>query len=587
MPSAREIPTAHSIQHCLNGQCVGSQGAVHRAVLSAAIGTLPKTCYIQLRDFGAFLAAISTSAARSWSRFALPSVTDLIFIVVLISLSTGAVATRLLNDAGTGWHIRNGELILATHSITRTDPFSSTMQGKPWYAWEWLYDVVIAAVHARAGLNGVVFVSALLIALTFALTFRLALARGGNFLVTLFFLLFSMGAAAVHFLARPHLLSWLLAIVWFHILDSSQSSSVGGRRLFWLPALMLVWVNVHGGFLAGFILLACYFIGAGIHYWRFRNPGDRDITRKRLRRLGFVSLLTALASLVNPFGYGLHIHIYRYLSNRFLISHIDEFRSPDFHGVAQQCFVVLLLVTFVGVIITRIKPSASEVLVILFAIASGLYATRNLPVSAILLTLAAAPLFGDRFAEPSTEGPSQANRSYLSALSARMGATERRMGVHAWAVLVLVVGTAVAFHGGKLGDQQLMSATFSDKRFPVQAVDAIAQRHIPGPIFAPDYWGGYLIYRLSPGVKVVVDDRHDLYGEEFFKDYLKLVNVQPGWQEVLKKNNVNWVLIPPESPLAGVLGVQQRWTVDYQDDVAVVLRNHSPDLSFDPYSHPQ
>ena len=118
-------------------------------------------------------------------------------------------------------------------------------------------------------------------------------------------------------------------------------------------------------------------------------------------------------------------------------------------------------------------------------LASGLYATRNLPVSAILLTLAAAPLFGDRFAETSAEGPSQASRSYLSALSARMGATERRMTGHVWAVFVPFLGVAVALHGGKFGERQVMSANFSDQRFPVQAVDVIAQRHIPGPIFAP------------------------------------------------------------------------------------------------------
>ena len=115
----------------------------------------------------------------------LPSVSDLIFVVLLLSLSIGILAPRLLGDADTGWHIRNGELILTTHSITRVDPFSSTMQGKPWYAWEWLYDSAIGAVHRWSGLNGVVFVSALIIAVTFALMFRLALARGGTIAGTL------------------------------------------------------------------------------------------------------------------------------------------------------------------------------------------------------------------------------------------------------------------------------------------------------------------------------------------------------------------------------------------------------------------
>src|SRR5215813_10464005 len=80
-------------------------------------------------------------------RFLLPSVVDLIFIILLIGLTYGSLGTRLLGDAGIGWHIRNGENILRAHSITRTDPFSSTMAGQPWYAWEWLYDVLIAGIH--------------------------------------------------------------------------------------------------------------------------------------------------------------------------------------------------------------------------------------------------------------------------------------------------------------------------------------------------------------------------------------------------------------------------------------------------------
>ena len=50
----------------------------------------------------------------------------------------------------------------------------------------------------------------------------------------------------------------------------------------------------------------------------------------------------------------------------------------------------------------------------------------------------------------------------------------------------------------------------------------IAQRDIREPIFCPDLWGGYLIYRLYPQTEVLVDDRHDLYGDQFFKDYLKV-----------------------------------------------------------------
>ena len=203
-------------------------------------------------------ATAPAGSQKQWTRYVLPSISDLIFLVLLFSLSMGSLAPRLLGDGDTGWHIRNGELILSTHTITRVDPFSSTMQGKTWYAWEWLYDAVIARLHGWYGLNGVVFGSAFVIAVTFSLMFILAHARGGSLVGTVLLSLLAITASSIHFLARPHILSWLLTLFWFHLLDSSESTPSGGTKLLWLPPIMLLWVNVHGGFVVGFVLLGIY-----------------------------------------------------------------------------------------------------------------------------------------------------------------------------------------------------------------------------------------------------------------------------------------------------------------------------------------
>ena len=113
----------------------------------------------------------------SWIHWVLPSFADVFFLVLAGILAFTPASAALLEDADTGWHIRNGEFILATHSVPRTDLFSYTRAGQPWYAWEWLYDAAIAAIHHVAGLNGVVLITAVLISLTFALLFRLVLRR--------------------------------------------------------------------------------------------------------------------------------------------------------------------------------------------------------------------------------------------------------------------------------------------------------------------------------------------------------------------------------------------------------------------------
>src|SRR5271168_3968543 len=205
--------------------------------------------------------------ASRWLRLLMPSVSDLLFAALLLGFSCGALGRLLLRDVGTGWHIRNGQLMLQTHSITKVDPFSATMSGLPWYAWEWLYDVLIAVIHHVFGLNGVVFYTAAIIASTFVLTLHLALRDRGNLPVTLFLLILSLGASAVHFFARPHVLSWLFTVIWFSVLDSAERRPEASKNLFWLPILLVLWVNLHGGFLLGFLLLAIYLLAGVRRYF--------------------------------------------------------------------------------------------------------------------------------------------------------------------------------------------------------------------------------------------------------------------------------------------------------------------------------
>src|ERR1700727_3160069 len=127
----------------------------------------------------------SSEKSAAWLRWVMPSAADLIFVALLGVLVFTPLAVRLLGDAGIGWHIRTGQQILATHSIPRVDSFSSTMAGKPWFAWEWLYDLAVGKLESEWGLNGVVWFTSVAIGLTFAWTFRWLIARGTNVVVAL------------------------------------------------------------------------------------------------------------------------------------------------------------------------------------------------------------------------------------------------------------------------------------------------------------------------------------------------------------------------------------------------------------------
>jgi hypothetical protein len=497
----------------------------------------------------------------------MPSAADLIFVGLLGVLVLTPLSVRLLGDAGIGWHIRTGQQIWSAHAIPRVDSFSSSMAGQPWFAWEWMYDLAVGQLESWCGLNGVVWFTAMVIAAVFAGMFRLLVARGTNLAVALGLVLLAAAASTLHFLARPHVVSWLFTLIWFWILDSSERASGDGsenrgRRLWALPLLMLLWVNVHGGFLVGFVLLGIFLLGAAWGWFRVRGDRIEELLAKiaagaRVRRLAWIGLLSAASSLVNPYGWKLYSHIYSYLSNRFLMDHIDEFQSPNFHGVAQKCFLLLLLIAVAILAVRGRGLRLSEGLTVLFAIYAGLYASRNIPIASILLVMVV--------------GPRLPEAGFTRGFFQRMRTVETGLRGHVWAVLAVVAALAMAANGGRAGSSVLMDAHFDSTRMPVAAVNYLEEAGLNGPVLSTDYWGGYLIYRLYPKTRVVVDDRHDLYGEQFLKSYLKMVHGERGWEEFLQAHEASCVLLPRNAALASILIASGEWKTVFADDVAVVF----------------
>jgi hypothetical protein len=519
--------------------------------------------------------------------FFIPSAADLIFVLVLAGLSTGLMPTRLLNDAGIGWHIRNGEHMLLAHTVTRADPFSSTKAGAPWFAWEWLFDLLVGSVHFWTGLNGVVFLAALIVALTFSLAFRLMVKLDTGPPIAAALLVLALTASAIHFFARPHVFSWLFTVLWFWLLDGYDTGEFSSRRLIWLPFLMVFWVNIHGGFLLGIILPVIYAAGRLITWLRERQALAQIIVGKKVRWLATISGLCALASLINPYGYRLHIHIYRYLSDRFLMDHIEEFLSPNFHGFTQRCFVVLLLTTFIAVAATPRRPRPTPGLLLLFAAYSALYAARNIPIASLLLILVSGPLLSQAVAagdRASVARPLRAFFAWLRNLGTRTARLELAHRLSIWPAIAILAGVWICAHQGNLGTRQIMRAHFDEKRFPVALANDIQslqfrQSSTPtsqAAILAPDFWGGYLIYRLFPEYKVVVDDRHDFYGDEFIHNYLKVIRIDADWSKVLDEWRVNLILIPRGSSLSNILKETPSWTIRREDEVAVLFARVTP-----------
>ena len=160
---------------------------------------------------------------------------------------------RLLIDPDTMWQITVGQWILDHGAVPETDIYSFTMRGQPWISTQWLAQVIYAKAYALAGWSGPVVLAAGAIAATFALLTRFLSRRLGES-TTLVFVAAALALTVPHLLARPHVLALPILVAWVGGLIAAADRREAPS--FWLLPLMVLWANLHGGFVFGLMMIA-------------------------------------------------------------------------------------------------------------------------------------------------------------------------------------------------------------------------------------------------------------------------------------------------------------------------------------------
>ena len=501
----------------------------------------------------------------------LPSLTDLAFLLPLIFLFLKFDGAKgLLGDGDTGWHIKTGEWILANHRVPHNDLFSFTKPDAPWFAWEWLCDIFFAILHQQWGLAGVVGLGMLLLCGTSALLFRLIMRHCSNPLLAILITFIAVGASTIHWLARPHLFTMFLTVVFLYILDKSRDAGANPRILIALPILTALWTNLHGGFMTGLILLFFYTMGEGI---AFALDADRENARTHLRT-GKLYALTfaacALASLLNPYTFRLHLFIWNFLGQPFLHG-ISEWMTPNFHGPYQRFYEALLLPALGVAVWSLIKRRYSDVLTIAAWAHLSLFAARNVPIFVIV----ASPIVARNLEEMMEALKSAPLAKWflnvlqeIKDLGTEFAVIDQAWRVHAVSAAVFLAVT-VTMTSGRLSEKY--AATWDAEHFPVKAAEMFASRPGHPRVFTTDQWADFLIYRFYPKWRVFFDDRADMYGNTFFENYGKIVNAGLDWQKSLDQYQVESVLVPVDLPLTGAMKESRLWRAVYDDHYAIVF----------------
>ena len=438
----------------------------------------------------------------------------------------------LLIDSDTYWQIAVGQWILDHHTLPRVDIYSFTKAGEPWTSSSWLAQVLYAASYNLVGWTGPVVLAASAIAATFALLIHIL----GRRIPAVYALAVAMAVVALsmgHFLARPHVLALPIMLAWANGLMSA--SERGQAPSPWLLPLIALWANLHGGFVFGLVLVGAFALDA---LWN----ADRAQQRPVAVRWAVFGIGALVACCATPYGWGSIFAARKILDLGELLHLIYEWMPANFSKFGAFEMAILTLIG--GTLYSGVKLTPPRIALVLGLLHMALSHVRNLEIFALLLPIVVLAPVASQFA-------------LRPAWRARTGAPMPVMAV----ILVLLGGWTWLL---------AVNTAFAppENQSPAAAVDAL-KAHNARRVLNDLPFGGYLIWRQIP---VFVDGRAELYGEAFDIAYYRAMQLKDVNQllDILKKWDIDAVLLMPHTPAAGLFDHIDGWRRAYADEKAVL-----------------
>jgi hypothetical protein len=474
---------------------------------------------------------------------------------IILALGLFAMAARSATDPDLWWHLRSGQLIVQTHRVFHTDPYSFTRFGQTWVDHEWLSQVLMFSLYRLAGWGGLIAGFGAVIAAAFMVVF---LRCPGRPYVAGVLVLLGAFASAPSWGVRPQMLTLLLASVLLLILERSYQRP---KVLGWTPVLMLLWVNLHAGYAVGLALMTLFLVGDVLDVafgFEFGTPA-----RARFRALTLAVVVCAAVVPLNPYGTALYAYPLDTLRSRAMQSYIGEWLSPNFHQPRYLPTLALFLGTVVVAALSPRRLRPREALLLSVTMYAALRSVRHIPI----YVLVAIPILS-AMALPWLQECGVAK--WFESKPA--GMTPVKTLVNAVLLAGLLVFLAVRVHYVTRRQPETEA-----KELPATAVSFIAAQLPPAPILNHYNWGGYFIWRLYPEYRVYIDGRADVYGDAFMDDLATTYYLKgDSWRSPFEKWGIRTVVLPPDAPLVTALRALPDWETIYADPQAVVLTRKAP-----------
>jgi len=441
-------------------------------------------------------------------------------------------------------------------AVPRVDTLAYTATGLAWIDQEWLSELIFTAAYQLAHWAGVLLLTAAACALSITLlTFQLL--RHLRFSAAVAWAAVTEVAISPHFLARPHVFSFLIIVCWLVILLDSYDSRKLELSSVLLAPLMILWANLHGSFVYGLGVYGVFFVFA------FGEAATRH-EYVRCRRLILACVIVSASAIITPYGINSVLVVLEISQFRFVLSHVSEWRSPDFQN--YWLYSLYLVGLFTAALFFGVRVRGPRLALLGLNLLFGLAHLRGL-----VLFFLTAPIL---LAKPFALECSWLRANLLVNADERDGdpvlRTIRQTPFYIPVLFASIIIPATAW----LRWDQLNTGP-SQAVAPRMAVDFIEKTGLKGNVFNTYNFGGYLIFR---GIPVFIDSRQPPYSDEFVHkafDAIYVTDIAAGYG-LLDHYRVSWAILVPKEPLAKVLRNNADWRELYSDKDAIVFTRNRP-----------
>ena len=449
-----------------------------------------------------------------------------------------------LSDPDSWWHIKSGFDILSSGHFPVTDSYSHSFFGKPWIAKEWLSQIILALAYAAGGWNGVTLLAALAIAAALFATYYYLASELRPQLAAVIAVV-AIFLSSTTFVARPHLLTIVLAVVWtaglFRAADKLKPPHFG------FLALIALWANLHGSFTLGLAIAGF----AMLHVFEQVRLNNMSLMIK----WGAFIVLSPLVTLIHPYTYEPFMISLELARGNEAVQFISEWQP--FNAKDDRILEAALLVALLAMMMLRLRLTWSKAAFALFTLHMFLVHARFGYVFFLLVPIAVATEIARQYPAVSIAVWRTQSRDWLE-----------RFAAERFVPAASVLSAAALIAAGLFA--VLFPVMPPQKSAPVDAIAYVKSRGISGNVLNSYNFGGVLIFH---DIKTFIDGRAEqLFLGGFVTDVVKTQQLggEALFEQQLQIYHIDWTLLEPADRRIGLLDKMPGWQRAYADEFAVV-----------------